>query len=175
MLQSNKMLQRNSCIISVAGVALPRCISELSLPACNLYSKSIDNFYYLLLYRLRLLHLTYNCNTLQKRLVHRTDCITMRYVVTCRNCVLSKQPIKSLNLTWMKRKMSFSVELHSLKIFIHRLKGHEAYLKKYIYYGWKRSIIPTKLDPTWSQSHQWRRLLQIPFQSWDLLWTLDIW
>ena len=36
------------------------------------------------------------------------------------------------------------------------LKGHEAYLKKNIL--WMKTIpYPNTKDPTWSQSHQWRR------------------
>ena len=46
------------------------------------------------------------------------------------------------------------------------LKGYAAYFWKKNYYGWKRCI--------WSQSYQWRRLLQNLLQSWDLLCTLDI-
>ena len=33
---------------------------------------------------------------------------------------------------------------------------------------------PIKKDPTWSESHQWRRLLENQFQSLDLLCTLDV-
>ena len=54
------------------------------------------------------------------------------------------------------------------------LKGNAAYFWKKIYYGWKRCIIRIQYDPTWSQSYQWRRLLQNLLQSWDLLCTLDI-
>ena len=53
------------------------------------------------------------------------------------------------------------VRMHFIMCFFTYLKENAAYLKKYIYILFVKTIY----DPTWSQSYQWRRLLQNLLQS----------